>query len=312
MELAGGRTWEHGLVRGLAAAQAPADTRDALINALGTLGCEAEYGLELVQMSAVLPAPTHPQGEQWLRLLFGLCQRVKQASAELAIAGQTFLAALAERDPSLVVAGYPEQAGNGAADSWSAQFDATPDVWWPDRGTLASQGDASELWLCRAGFGYRHVVNIGLPGHLEALVDGLGLLLHALRTLPPGGVLTRASLYIGVQALATEMAGDLIPHHIDDIDARHIGLLTSIPTLLRLHASEGNAITSDILWARGELERARAALGGPGQPTNSRVTRALTRPTGNLWARQMVADWERTVAQLEAIRITQLAMTPVR
>lgn len=312
MEPAGGRTWEERLVRGLGAVRVPATTRDALINAMGALGCEAEFGLNLLQTTALPPTPTHTQGEHWLRQCFGLAQRVKQASADLSLAAQMFLAALVEDDPSLMMATVPNQFGHATPDPWSAQFDATPDVWWPERSTIATSGDASELWLCRAGFGYRHTVTIGLPGHLEALTEGLALTLHALRTLPPVGILAKASLYLGVQTLATELAGDLIPHHIDDIDARHIGLLTGIPTLFRLYAREGNSIANDLRWAQGELDRARAALAGPTATTNPRVTRSLMQPTGNLWARQMVADWERTVTQLEAIYAAQLAMTPVR
>ena len=199
-------------------------------------------------------------------------------------------------------------------DAWSVRFDATPDVWWPERGEVTTDSEPIEVWLRRAGFAYRHTVSVGLPGHVEALTDSLNFLLHALQTLPPRGVLTRISLLLGLQAISGEIEGDLIPHHIRDLDQRHVGLLTGIETIARLAMRASNAVESDIVWARGELGRARMALGGKTQHgvTGARVTRLLSHPTGNLWARQLVAEWEHTVTQLEAIRDSDQAVGRAR
>src|SRR5262249_18004467 len=139
---------------------------------------------------------------------------------------------------SLIVEGYLDallaleqqtqagRAAGGSHDAWGARFDATPDVWWPERGDISTGTEPVELWLRRAGYPYRHTVSVGLPGHLEALIDGLRMVMHALETLPPGGILSRTSLHLGLATLSSDLAGDLVPHHIQDIDPRHVGLLT--------------------------------------------------------------------------------------
>jgi hypothetical protein len=296
--------WDRRLMCGLTGVGAPAVASDTLVQALGALGCEAEFGLALLQAPARLPRPTLSDGIGWLRQCLGLCQRLMRVSRDLEAAAQSFCIALSDVEPDLAaIAGGGAQAAKPAAprgDLWAAQFDALPTVWWPEPGAVEPGTEPVEWWLRRAGFAYRHCMTLGLPEHLEALTDGLSLALHALRALPPRGVVSRASLYLGVQALATEIAGDLVPHHIVDLDTHHIGLVTASLTLLHLHA-EPAPLSGDIAWARAELDRARAMLGGP-PAMGSRVTRPLTRRTGNLWARQLVAEWERTLARLEALR----------
>lgn len=126
--------------------------------------------------------------------------------------------------------------------------------------------------------------------------------MHALRTLPPGGVVTRDAIAISLMTLATEIEGDLVPHHLRDLDARHVGLLTGIATLLRLTPLAGASLRADIAWAQGELARARTMLADQ-PPASGSATRPLSYQTGKLWARQLVTDWERTLAQLEAMPV---------
>jgi len=301
-------TWDVRLVRGLAGMGAPVEATDALVTTLGALGCEAEFGLGLLYPMAVAPQPTPAQGEMWLRQCFQLGQRLARITNDLAVALQAYLAALEAADPSLAASQEPLTSHriNPKADSWISRFDATPDVWWPERGGVVMGQEPIELWLRRAGFAYRHVVNVGLPEHIEAMAETLSLVLHALQTLPPRGVLTRASLYLGLQEISAETVGDLAPHHIYDIDTRHVGLLTGITTILRFAASEAAPIDGDIIWARGELARARLALQGHQRRSGGgRNTRPLSQHTGNLWVRQLVAEWEQTITQLEAIRVAQ-------
>ncbi|MBA3823917.1 MAG: hypothetical protein H0X24_08480, partial [Ktedonobacterales bacterium] len=217
-------------------------------------------------------------------------------SADFEVAAQTYLHAL----EGLASAPSPASQRH-ALDAWSARFDETLDVWWPERGDIAPPGEPLELWLRRAGYAYRHIVNLGLPAHFETLAEALGTLLHALRTLPPGGVLARASLALGIETLAATFAGDLVPHHIADMDARHPGLLTGLTTIAQLTPAE-NALPSDISWARGELVRAQQPLRS-GQNGTGRVTRPLPSTTGSLWVRHIITEWEQTVAQLEALNV---------
>jgi hypothetical protein len=294
-------TWDARLVRGIGVAGIAPETGDTLIAALGALGCEAEYGQTLLHISDTVPRPTHSQGEQWLRQCANFCQRLMRLSTDFEIAAQGYLTALAR-----IAANHPLRAGRDGEsttgwgrDSWSAQFDATPDVWWPERGDIAVESESLELWLRRAGFSYRQSVESGLPEHIEAMTEALHLVLHALRTLPPSGVVTHASLALGLQTLSATFEGDLVPHHLLDLDERHVGLVTALAAIARLDPAEAR-LEVDIAWARGELDQARLLLQdhrGPG-----RVTRPLTPPTGNLWARQLVAEWEHTLAQLEALR----------
>jgi hypothetical protein len=291
-------TWDGRLVRGMTLPGIAPEVCDALVTALGALGCEAEFGVELLARNTVLPRPTHAQGDRWLRQCYGLCQRLIRLSAEYEVAAQGYLTALEQ-----VAARSDLKPANGRhrRDSWAAQFDATPDVWWPERGDIAPGGEGWDFWLRRAGYSYRHVVTIGLTTHLEALSDALHLVLHALRTLPPGGVLTLDSLALGLHTLSATFEGDLIPHHMLNIDDRHVGLLTAITAIARLDAGSAS-LPADIAWARGELERARAVLRG-GRNGPGRATRPITSVTGNLWAKQLVAEWESIVALLESLRV---------
>lgn len=293
--------WDVRLLRGFAVAGVSEEARGELVAALGALGCEAEFGLALLRTPATLRRPLPRQGEQWLRQVQRLSRRLVTQSEAFQLAAQGYLAALAA---STAAPERPTMPVAVTRDAWGQRFDATPGVWWPERGAVALQAEPAEYWLRRAGFPLRHSVSVGLPEHLETLENTLALLLHALHTLPPSGVVSREALAISLITLATDLQGDLVPHHLLDMDPRHIGLVTACATLLRLRAPDATDLTSDIAWAQGELNRARAHLA---VSATGSVTRPLTRPTNKLWAREVVADWERTLARLEALRAEQHA-----
>ncbi len=293
------RTWDARLMQGLMIASMAEEPRGALVSALGALGCEAEYGLDLLATPARVTAPTHAQAERWLRQCYQLGQRLVRLGDDLELAVQGFLHGLAALDarPPLM-RGEPRMS-----DSWGDRFDATPGVWWPEENVEATQSVMIPWWLRRAGFAYRHSINLGLPEHFEALESSLALVMIALRSLPPSGVLTNESLAISLLTLSTDLEGDLSPHHLQDIDSRHIGLLTGIATLVRLSAQGQTDIEGDLAWARGELERAqgnlRVQVEAPA--SGARVTRPLGVQTGNLWARQLIAEWSQIIDQLTQI-----------
>ena len=291
--------WDARLVRGLTMTGISAEASDALVATLGALGCEAEYGLDLLRISADVPAPTHAQGDAWLRQCYNLCRRLIRLASDYEVAAQGYLLAL---DAFAAAPAIANTASAAPHDTWISRFDGTPDVWWPERGEIVPPGDAIEWWLRQAGYAYRHVINLGLPAHIEALAEALGTLLHALHTLPPSGVLARPSLALGIETLAATFAGDLVPHHIADIDARHPGLLTALTAIVRLTPRE-NRLDADIAWAQGELTRAQTTLRGSHNGVG-RVTRTLPSTTGSLWAKQIIREWEQTVAQLTALQGT--------
>ncbi len=267
--------WEARLEHGLRLPGIAPEIADALILALGDLGCEAEFGLRLTGISGALPQPTRAQGEAWLRQIAAFGQRLARVSARFHVAAQSMIAAL----------------GGGAGEA---------EAWWPAAGAVAPEGEPIEIWLRRAGFPLRHVVSIGLPERLEALAEALDTLLHALHTLPPSGVVTRATLAQGMDTLATLFGGDLIPHHVRDLDAFHAGLVTGALTIARIPQA-ASSVEGDLRWAEGELTRARMLANG-----SARTTQPLPGTTGNLWAQRLVREWEHTLAALGTIRAEAL------
>lgn len=127
-------TWDMRLVRGFEMPGVPEETRTLLVTALGALGCEAEFGLSLLQTPLARPQPTRAEGEQWLRQCYLLGQRLVRASAEAQVAIQSYLGMLAAAEldrssPATAAVVRPEMS-----DAWGARFDATPGVWWPVQG----------------------------------------------------------------------------------------------------------------------------------------------------------------------------------
>ncbi len=291
--------WDQRLMQGFVMPGVPEDTRALLVTALGALGCEAEYGVSLLRVPLHTPRPTRVEGEQWLRQILHLSQRLTRVSIEVEVAVQSYLGALALVDQRRDVA--TPTGTHLAADDWSTRFDATPGTWWPAAGAIMIEREPIEIWLRRAGFAYRHTVTMGLPDHIESLDQTLTFIMHALRTLPPGGVLTRDALAISLLTLSTEIEGDLVPHHLHDLDARHVGLMTGIAAMLRLTPPMGAKISADVAWSRGELRRVRATAVDHHE-RHGGTTRPLSESKGGNWAGQLVAEWESIIAVLEGLQ----------
>jgi hypothetical protein len=268
--------WEARLESGLRLPGIAPEITNALITALGDLGCEAEFGLRLTGISAAIPHPTRAQGEAWLQQIAAFGQRLARVAERFHVAAGSIIA----------------MVGSNAD---------VAEPWWPATGAVAPTGEPIDIWLRRAGFPLRHIVSIGLPEHVEALTEALDEVLHALHTLPPSGVVTHATLAAGLDTLATAFGGDLIPHHVRDLDATHAGLVTGALTIARLPLA-ASSIEGDLRWAEGELARARMLIGG-----TARITHPLPGTTGNLWAQRLIREWEHTLAILGTIRTEALA-----
>jgi len=306
-------SWDLRLVRGLASMgmseENTVEMTDSLVTVLGALGCEAEFAQHFLYPAATVASPTKAQAEHWLQQLYYLCQRLLRLASDFEVAVQVYLHALVALEPSLADTATESDAPS-SQDSWSARFDATPSVWWTECGDVSLGGEPIELWLRRAGFPYRHCIAVALPQHVDEVGTILNTLLHALQTLPPRGILTRQALYLGLQSLANDLTADMVPHHLLDIDASHVGLLTGIATVLQLgKQNAAESLAGDITWAHGELVGARAALQGQSTLQRGRITRPLATSTANLWASQLVREWEQTVAQLQSM---QQPLVPTR
>lgn len=302
MNASGGASWAKRIIDTLALNGIQRHTRDSLVDVLGVLGCEAEYALSFLQPARKIPFPTFQQGEIWLSRCYQLSKRLADISIQLELATQQFLNEFVCIDTTLSAGERDSASFSGpATDAWSAQFDATPDIWWQDAGEITVPTESIEIWLRRAGFGYRHIIAVKLPDHIEAMETTLRMIFTALHSLPPAGVLPNASLYIGLVHISGEFCGDLVPHHLHDLDKRHVGLLTALTTIRRMGPS---ALEPDIIWAQDELDRARQLL-APVQTAEGRITRPLARTTGNLFVQQMIREWELLITQLQQMQYNQ-------
>ncbi len=305
--------WDDRLYPGLRVPAVPAEARDVLTQALGVLGVEAEYFLALVGEFTARP-PQHPctraQGDLFLLRLEASGRRLVDAAESFELATQAYLAALELARPDLRVGehGTIEESVAG--------------VWWPALDDSTPAGEALELRLRRCGYAYRHVVNARLTANVEAIGEQLALVLHALRTLPPAGVLPLTTLYGGLYELAATFQGHIVPHHLSDLSTEMPGLLSGIALLRRLDATEDHSIESDLVWAQAQLsdvERLRSQLlespassGGAarrsglaglfrrGEPNPSRAGDA---PAGaSAWAAQAQSEWRDIIVTLNTLR----------
>lgn len=275
--------WESRLYTGLRIACVASETRAAQARAMGEAGVEAEYFLALV---ASFPG-THPSraiGDAFLYRLEAAAQRLCRVATSLEVATQGYLTALESGYPDIRLA---------ATDS---------EVWWPES-TYADTAEPLELRLRRCGFAYRHTVAVHLASNLEAISEQLALILHALRTLPPAGILPATALYAGLYELTSGFQGYLVPNHITSHDERSPGLLAGIARLRALDASEETTLDSDIAWARAQqsfVERLQAGMPAGTIPT------AVVRSThqGPAWAAEAMHEWHQTISALERLRQT--------
>jgi hypothetical protein len=305
--------WDERLYPGLRVAAVPADVREALARALGVLGVEAEHFLALVGEFTAQPprsACTRAQGDLFLRRLEASGRRLVDAAQSFELATQAFLSALEAARPDL-------RGGQaGAADDLDAG------AWWPTPDEMMPPGEALDLRLRRCGYAYRHAVAARLSANVEAIAEQLALVLHALRTLPPAGVLPLSALYDGLYELASTFQGHIVPHHLSDLTAEMPGLLTGIARLQQLDATEDHSIESDLLWAQAQLadsQRLQSQLGGAPADAGTAARRSglaglfrrgEPQPAGagaspasaRAWAAQAQSEWRDIIATLKALR----------
>jgi hypothetical protein len=265
--------WDQRLYAGLRVACVPEDVRAALARALGDVGVEAEHFLALATTFVRATEPMTPQtGDAFLLGLHAASQRLRRVAQGLEIATQSYLGALEAGYPSIHLADFGE------------------DVWWPPFAGYALGGEPLELRLRRCGFAYRHVVATHLASNVEAVTEHMALLLHALTTLPPAGVLPASALYTGLSELTSALQGYLIPHHVIDLNEATPGLLTGIARLRKLTASDDTSLDGDIAWARAQFTFTHQLhAGSAGQ---------------SVWhsAQSAAREWQSTIAALESMR----------
>jgi hypothetical protein len=292
--------WEGRLYAGLRVQAVPADARSNLARALGALGVEAEHFLAVVDeftRRSARPAGAREEGERFLWQLEASARRLAAEAQPFEVAAQAYLAALE--------AHYPELIGGAAAD-----------VWWPAVPTAQPPGAPLELALRERGFAYRHVVAAHVANNVEEIAEALGLLLHALRTLPPAGVLPVSTLYGGIYALAAQFQGHLVPHHLGDLSAETPGLLSGLQRLRALDAAEDRSVAADLAWAREQLEEVRRAAPAPPTPARGGLAGLFRRPARGpaggaaAWAARVEREWRETIAALEALPADAAAPGP--
>jgi hypothetical protein len=269
-----GGTWDRRLYAGLRIAWVSTEVRSSLAEALGEVGVEAEYFLSLLSSFPGPGRPGRAQGDAFLLRVEAAARRLRRVAAVMEIATQGYLSALAAGDPEI---------GQGG------------DVWWPPlrRQTLA--GEPIELRLRRCGYSYRHVVTVHLASNLEAIAEHMALVLHALSTLPPAGIVPAGALYTGLDELTSMLQGYLIPRHIADLNDQTPGLLSGIAHLRQLDASEGNSLETDLAWASAQYAFTHALRGRAGRnPTGG--------PQAQQWIEAALRDWQETIVILTRLR----------
>jgi hypothetical protein len=315
--------WEGRIFPGLAAPNVPSEARSAVAQALGAIGVEAEHFLGVVtaftRRGPGVPA-TRAEGERFLWRLEGSARRLAALAEAFELATQSYLAALEGAHPEL----RASTDTRGDAD----EFEAT--AWWPPADLGLPSGEPLDICLRRCDYAYRHVVAAHLTTNVEAVGEELSLVLHALRTLPPAGVLPSSTLYAGLYELASGFQGHIVPHHLSDLSARTPGLLSGIVLLRQLDAREDRSLEADLTWARAqlaELEQVAAELPAPpAAPPGAGARRGLAglfrrapqaasagasaQASPRAWAARAEREWRETIAALEVLRATTTSGSP--
>lgn len=267
--------WESRVYAGLRLRAVPQETRTALVAILGEIGVEAEHFLTL---EATFPGNTPPSralADMFLLRMESSARRLCAGAAALEIATQSYLSALEAIDPSLR---SPREAER---------------VWWTESAGGASSATPLELRLRACRYAYRHVVAARLASNVEAIVEQLTLILHAMGALPPAGILPLHVLYGGLYSLSSMLQGYLVPNHITSVNQELPGLFSSIARLRLLASVEDTSIESDLVWARSQYTRASqlqlSLPGGTGQGAAQ-------------WARSAAGEWLECIRALETIR----------
>jgi hypothetical protein len=305
--------WEERLYPGLGVVTLPPDSRVGLAQALGTLGVEAEHFLDVLgnfSRSARGAQATRTAGDLFLWQLEASARRLVAQADTFELASQTYLAALEASRPEIRKVGT-SQAPQGGEPAES---------WWPAKAAGAPLGEPIEMSLRRCGYAYRHVVAAHVATSTEAVAEYLTLALHALRTLPPAGVLPASALYAGLYELTVTFQGHVLPHYLSDLSAEQPGLLSGIALLRRLDATQDRSVEADLAWARTQLaslEEVAAQLPAPAGTRSSgrkgligffrRGAAAGPSDSGGVasartWAEKAEREWRETIAALEALR----------
>lgn len=275
-------TWDRRLYGGLRVTCVPVEVRAALAEAIGNIGVEAEFFLQLVNSFPGPGVPSHQQGEVFLLRLEASVLRILPAAEALEVATQSYLTALD--------AGYP----NMRADSERAE------VWWQDFSSAGLGGEPLEMRLRRSGFAYRHVIATHLASNVEAIAEQMALTLHALNTLPPAGTLPAATLYQSLYELSSALQGYVIPHHITDVSESMPGIITSIRYLRTVSAQEDTSIASDIAWAQAQYNYAQSMLAATPAPHQSGPSNMPIRDARHS-ALAAAREWQDVLTTLESL-----------
>ena len=307
-----GIRWDTRIYPGVDVRAVPRETRDQLAQALGTLGVEAEFVLKLVapftRGTPTAPA-TRAEGERFLWQLEASGRRLISAADDLEIATQSYLSSLEADNPAL----RPPVGRDG---TWE---DGLASAWWPAVDTSDVADGPLELALRRCGYAYRHVVAAHLATNVAGIGEQMALVLHALGTLPPAGVLPQSSLYAGLYELSEGLQGHMVPHNLRDVSPEVPGLLTGLALLRRLDATEDRSIEADLAWCRAQLAQIeslaahQSAASATAADTGRRGLLGLFRrkPAGDprtrgnsaaAFASQATSEWSATIAALEALR----------
>lgn len=303
------QSWDQRLYPGLRVELVPGETRAALVQAAGALGVEAEHFLGAVR-AFLAPPPGTPRsremGERFLWQLEASAGRLRPAAASFELATQAYLTALEAGDPEL------RRTSSAAPDA------AEP--WWPLVEDDESQLASLDLCLRQCGFSYRQAVAARLTSNVEALAEQLSLLLHALGTLPPVGVVPLRALYAGLDELASTFQGHVVPHLLASTSPDKPGLVAGIQHLRELDAAGDRSIEADLAWAQEQLREVRqlGAQQAAAQPDAARrgglaglFRRAAPQPAAptsgpRAWVDLAEREWRETISALESVR-TQAA-----
>ena len=151
--------WETRLYPGLHLSTLPQEAGDTLAQALGTLGVEAEYFLELAR-SLVEPAgpagTARERGERFLLAAEASARRLLALAQPLELATQAYLSEMQR----------PFSGGKSVLPD-------DGDVWWHTAKEEFALGEPLELSLRRCGFSYRHCVTARLAPNVEAIGEYL-------------------------------------------------------------------------------------------------------------------------------------------
>jgi hypothetical protein len=286
--------WETRIYPGVQVAGVSLAARSALASALGEAGVEAEYFLTLL---ATFPGPDEPSlelAEGFYITLEAWAARMVAAAAALEVATQGYLGELDARYPDI-------RDESGAGD---VPGDVMAGAWWAPFPGYALTGESLALRLRRCGQSYRQVAVSRLPVLVEDIGEQMGLLLHALASLPPAGVAPVRALYQGLDELTIALQGDVAPRRIRDLSQDYPGLVTTVATL-RASLITPAPIDADIAWARERLAELHADRNTEQRGLGARLFGGFRRKGGAAGASDSAArEWESVIAALVSLQKT--------